>query len=215
MKMDITSVLILVHAITGGVALVAGAFAIASRKGKSIHRMGGKLFFYSMLISALTALILSVMPGHENSFLFCIGIFSLYFLIAGFRALGYKNSVDKLRYDKLLSILVILISLAMMLYPILLEGAVHIVLMVFGIVGLLFGLRDFSNYKTPKKLKQNWLRIHLGKMMGAYIAAVSAFLVVNQFLPTLLNWFLPAVFGVIFIVYWINKIKKKDKAIER
>lgn len=211
--MDIVRFLIFIHAVTGGIALVAGAFAIGSNKGKLIHRRGGKCFFYSMLVSAITALVIAVLPGHENAFLFCIGIFSLYFLIAGFRALAYKNGISDLRYDKLLSILVIFISLAMLLYPILLEGAINIVLMVFGIVGLVFGLRDFSNYRTPKKLQQNWLRIHLGKMMGAYIAAVSAFLVVNQFLPSLLNWFLPTVFGVIFITYWILKIKKKDKAI--
>jgi len=40
--MNIAGFLIIIHATTGGIALISGAFAIASRKGKSVHRTGGQ-----------------------------------------------------------------------------------------------------------------------------------------------------------------------------
>ncbi len=207
--MEIAQPIIYLHAITGGLALISGGIAIASKKGRFIHTKGGRLFFYSMLISALTALVIALLPGHESVFLFCVGVFSIYFLIMGFRALCYKKPIKSLFYEKLLSGLLIITSIIMLLYPILLEGAVNTVLTVFGFVGLFFGIKDVFNYKNPEKLSKNWLRIHLGKMTAAYISAVSAFLVVNQFLPPLYNWFLPSVFGSIFIIYWLLRVKKK------
>lgn len=209
--MHIAQPLIYTHAITGGLALISGGMAIASKKGKSIHRASGKVFFYSMLISALTALVVALLPGHQSTFLFCVGVFSIYFLIAGYRALGFNKPIKSLFYDKLLSTLLLITSLIMLLYPILLEGSANIVLTVFGIVGLFFGTRDMFNYRNPEGLQQNWLCIHLGKMTAAYISAVSAFFVVNQFLPPLYNWFLPSAFGSIFITYWLLKVKKRTK----
>ena len=205
--MEMAQPIIYLHAITGGIALISGGVALASRKGKTVHRSGGRVFFCTMLISALTSLIIAILPGHKSPFLFCVGIFSVYFLIAGYRALRYKKNSERLTYDKLLSILILITSAAMLLYPLLIEGVINIVLSVFAIVGLVFGIKDFMNYRKPGRLQQNWLRIHLGKMTGAYIAAVSAFLVVNQFLPTLYNWFLPTVFGTIYITYWLLKVK--------
>ena len=204
--MEIAQPIIYLHAITGGLALISGGIAIASRKGKPVHKKGGKIFFYSMLISALTALLIAISHGHESPFLFCVGVFSIYFLISGYRALGFKKPVKGLFYDKTLSIVLIVTSLVMLLYPILLEGVVNTVLMVFGTVGLFFGIRDMFNYRNPEKLQQNWLRIHLGKMTGAYIAFwVFTHLVVNQFLPPLYKFVLAYGFGSVFIALLVIK----------
>ena len=80
---------------------------------------------------------------------------------------------------------------------------------VFGTAALVFGLRDLLRFRSPVKLRESWLQLHLGKMTGGYIAAVSAFLVVNQVLPSLLNWFLPSVVGSIYIAYWMRSVKPK------
>lgn len=50
--------------------------------------------------------------------------------------------------------------------------------------------------------------MHIGKITGGYIAATTAFVVVNNtFLPPLLAWLAPGVLGNIYIVYWIRKMK--------
>ena len=64
----------------------------------------------------------------------------------------------------------------MIAYPIFWERKINIILLVFGIAGLAFGLRDYHLFKQPKKLRKVWLRMHLGNMIGGYIAAVTAFI---------------------------------------
>ena len=47
-------------------------------------------------------------------------------------------------------------------------------------------------------------------MMGGYIAATSAFSVVNfHFLPSLIQWMWPTAIGVPIIIYWTAMYKKK------
>ena len=83
--------MIYIHAALGGIALISGGAALIARKGKRIHNMSGKVFYITMLSSAALALIIAIMPGHENPFLFCIGLFSSYFIITGYRSLKFRR----------------------------------------------------------------------------------------------------------------------------
>jgi hypothetical protein len=49
-----------------------------------------------MLFSAITALLISVLPKHENPFLFSIGLFSSYFILTVFGIVGLIFSVRPL-----------------------------------------------------------------------------------------------------------------------
>lgn len=204
----ITQLLIFVHIILGGIALVFGALAIIAKKGKKLHKISGKIFFYSMLTSAITSLIVSNLPNHNNSFLFSIGIFSSYFLITGYRSLYFKKPDCNLKFDKFMAVLIILTGVTMIFYPILFRSKINIVLLVFGLISLAFGIRDINLFRDKQKLKEKWLTLHIGKMLGGYIAAVSAFFVVNQILPGIWNWFVPTIIGTVYITYWINKVNK-------
>ena len=64
-------------------------------------------------------------------------------------------------------------------------------------------------FKSIELLQKNWVKLHLGKITGSYIAAVSAFFVVNKILPGIWNWFVPGIIGGLYITYWIIKINKK------
>ena len=44
----------------------------------------------------------AVLPKHESPFLFAVGIFSLYFVLTGNRALKFKRETPDLIIDKLL-----------------------------------------------------------------------------------------------------------------
>ena len=55
--------------------------------------------------------------------------------------------------------------------------------------------------------------MHLGKMIGAYVSANKAFVVVNSFFSGFFSWFIPGILGAFFITYWLRKIdarKTKD-----
>lgn len=205
---DTIQILIYTHVALGGIALLSGAIALSVKKGGGVHKKSGKIFFYTMLISALISLMIAVLPNHENPFLFSIGVFSSYFLLSGYRSLQFKRKNIHLNIDKILAYSIIFVGAMMLLYPIVLYGKLNIILAVFGIVAIVFGLRDLMLFRQIETLKKKWLSLHLGKMTGGYIAAVSAFFVVNNILPGVWNWFTPGIVGGFYIAYWIRKIKK-------
>ena len=205
--MDTATVLIYIHAGFGGIALLLGTLAIIFKKGSKKHKATGKYFFYSMMISAILALLISCLPGHHSPFLFSIGLFSMYFLLTGYRALKYKKKVQSVLVEIIGNNAMLIISATMILYPILSNGAANIVLLVFGIFGILASLNTLRVLRKKEALKKHWLRMHLGNMMGGYIAAVSAFAVVNQILPGMYNWFVPGIIGGFYIYFWMRKIR--------
>lgn len=204
-------ILIYFHALVGGIALISGLIALVATKGKVVHKKSGKLFYYGMLLSALTALIIAILPGHENAFLVAIGIFSSYFMITGYRALRFKNTEINLKTDKMISWIMIITGILMILYNPLVHQKINIVLTAFGVIGLFFSLRDLMLYKNRNKLKKDWLKLHLGKMMGGYISATTAFVVVNEFFPGLYGWFIPGTLGAIYILFQIRKLNKQQQ----
>jgi hypothetical protein len=149
------------------------------------------------------------LPNHESPFLFSIGLFSTYFLVSGLRSLRFKQKEFELKTDKIIAYLITLTGISMILYPIVLYSKLNIILTVFGVVGIVFGLRDLKLFQDIQRIKKNWLKLHLGKMTGGYIAAVSAFFVVNQILPGIWNWFVPGIIGSGYITYWMIKLNKK------
>lgn len=209
----IVQLLIYSHAAFGGIALLSGLIALLVTKGKTIHKKSGKLFYYAMLFSALTALIIASLPEHESPFLFSIGIFSSYFIVTGYRSLRFKNNNLNLKTDKIISWIMIGTAALILLYNPIVNHKINIVLTSFGIIGLFFSVRDLMLYKNTNRLKQVWLKLHLGKMLGSYIAAITAFVVVNNFFPSFYGWFIPGTIGGFYIVYWIRKLNKKQTVV--
>ncbi|WP_291867209.1 DUF2306 domain-containing protein [Maribacter sp.] len=203
-------ILIYTHAVFGGIALLAGFVSMVAKKGLAIHKKSGIVFYYTMLISAITAMIVAFLPNHHSAFLFAVGIFSLYFILTGKRALRFKNKNHNFQIDKWISIVMIITGILMIFLPIIWNKSIHIVLCVFAIIGILFSIRDLILYKNPIKVKDSWLKLHLVKMIGGYISATTAFVVVNQFFPSFYGWFIPGIIGASFISFWIRKVNRKN-----
>lgn len=196
------------HIISGGAALLTGAVAAIARKGNKIHRKAGLTFVYGMIITAISATVLARM--HPNSFLLSIAIFSLYLTFSGWIwtmriPLKQKKAHARLIGFGGLGSGFFLLSMAIAELP-----AIHYVLIVFGILQLLFSIPDLSSKKDPK---ENVPR-HGARIGGAYIATVTAFLVVNvEFLPFYLVWLLPSVIGSILLIYRIRLWRKHTAAV--
>lgn len=202
-------ILVLLHAGLGGLALLSGSIALFAQKGKPLHKGSGKVFFFAMLFSALIAIWVALLPGHYDPFLFAIGVFTSYMLVGGYRALRFKRPEVDLRIDRMVSVLMLICGIGMLTIPLVFQGVIDVVLAIFGGIGIAFVLRDFKIYGHPEQLKSIWLKVHIGKMTGAYIASITAFFVVNQIMTYYLNWLLPTVLGSIYIAYWTRKTKPK------
>ncbi|HRN80699.1 MAG TPA: hypothetical protein PKY29_10430 [Ferruginibacter sp.] len=210
--MQLIQLIILFHAATGGIALLSGLGAILFKKGSIHHKRSGRLFYFAMLISASVALVIAVLPGHENSFLFSIGLFSLYFLLIGKRAIGYKKVNHAFKTDVLISYGMLICSASIPVVPWLSGKNIHIVPVIFGLFGIGMAIGNILRFKKTETVKKRWLSFHIGHIMGGYISAVTAFVVVNQFLPpdiAWLAWIAPGLFGGLYISYWIRKTRPK------
>lgn len=218
----LTSAILILHIVSGFLALGCGAIAIGSKKGKRIHIRFGRIYFWSMIWVAVTAVYLSVVK--TIPFLFLIAVFSFYLTWTGYKSIHWKNRdlpVTIYWFDAIVIHItvffgIVMVSLALMAFfdIYLIQGisSLSIVLLVFGVGTLLFSAEDLiALYRKKSRSHFLWMYIHIGRMLGAYIATLTAFLVVNsEFFPSLLiAWLGPSAIGTPLIIYWIRRYKRK------
>lgn len=211
---------LILHIVAGGLALLAGAINLMRKKGDGTHKTIGKVFVISMLASCLAAIFLSLLKG--NIFLFLIGFFTLYLIGTGMRYLKTTRRRVKANRvstsDWFMTFLLGIFSLA--LYY--LSVTFFIRGQLFGLVLLSFAaLSSFMVYQdyivlNGKSTAQNFgLLMHIQRMSGAFIASLTAFIVVNvNFLPGVITWIFPSLLVVPFIVMWTKKYRKEKKSKE-
>lgn len=200
-------ILIYIHAFFGALALISGGVAISTKKGSKIHKRFGKIFYYTMLLAGTLGIIVSLFPNHFSPFLLAVGVFSNYMVITGYRCLSFKTESVK-TIDYIISYSMILTAVLMISLPLIMNNTINIVLCVFGFIGGALSIKDLILFRKEDLLKKRWLKLHVEKICGGYIAAITAFLVVNNFLPGIIAWLSPTVLGAFYITYWSKKLKK-------
>ena len=177
----------------------------------------GKLFSIGMIISSLISMPISWLRNHEDIFLFLIGLFTIYLVISGNQILTFKSKSKKSAkpIDKIISGSMLTLSIFMILlgsYGMIKGNSTYLLFVFFGGFGLSLTIRDFIFYKNVEKTKNGWLSNHIGKMIGAFIASITAFIVAGLGIGNLIAWTLPSILGTIYIVYWRRKLKTKTVA---
>jgi hypothetical protein len=215
--------LVILHVLAGSLALLSGLAAMTVEKGKQIHRFAGQVFFYSMLVVFLTSVTVAYLKG--NSFLLMVGFFSFYLACNGYRWLYLKKLNFKQKptwVDYLLNGAGGIAHTSLLIWGIikLIRGETFgIVAMVFGLIGLRLVYGTVRRFIRTTASKTLWIEGHIGNMIGAYIATLTAFLVVNNDktfgLPGIVAWLLPTAIGVPYIFYWIKKYTKPAKTSRR
>tara|TARA_B100000508_G_C11450310_1_gene273638 strand:- start:121 stop:780 length:660 start_codon:yes stop_codon:yes gene_type:complete len=212
----IIQVLLIIHAISGGIALISGLFAIFSKKGQKIHLKSGLIYYWAMIQVVITGLIVGAYKG--NIFISTIAVFSFYMVFTGRRILGSKKKLNVAWIDWFFTSLAITIGMLMLGLGIILfiqygfNGAVPM-LLVFGFFLLWMGWEDFNLMRRGTIEKGQYLLKHISRMGGSYIATSTAFLVVNiEFDPQWLVWLLPTAIGTPMITSASRKWKNMFKA---
>ncbi|RYZ30209.1 MAG: hypothetical protein EOO10_03655 [Chitinophagaceae bacterium] len=213
----LTTVLLILHVISGFTALITGGIASLTKKGGSRHRVSGKWYFWAMTGVFVTAIAVSILKS--LAFLFMIGFFSYYFVVRGYRQLYLKglgrtqkaSPLDWFITGSALLFGVGLISWAV--YQKLSGISFWPVPLVFGIVSASFAVADAKLYIKGPVYKQHWLAGHIVSMGAGYIATWTAFVVTNiKFLPPVFVWLAPSVIGSVVISRSVRRYVKPKKA---
>lgn len=197
---------LVVHIVSGGIALLIGSYIMIAAKGDRKHVLSGKIFAVSMYVCAVAGFVMAVL--HDSVFLLCISVFTLFMLTTGLQGMALtKRSIQKSPLLLLASVLMIFFSVGLLYFGI--RNAFNVVILAFGLGSLVMCIQDFATYFDRTKLANPYYLLHIQRMTGAYIAAFTAFLVVNNtFLPAVVAWLAPSVVGSILITVWSRKNAK-------
>ena len=202
-------ILLPIHILAGTIALLCAALAVSSEKGKKIHVISGRIYFWCMVVIFLTAVPMSII--NSNIFLFLIAIFSFYLAFAGMRFARNRKGVAT-TWDWIAVSLMILSGLGMWLLAVIYftnNNSRYITLLVFGFLAISLGYADFKSYKNKTAIGKKRLSRHLTNMMGGTIAVITAVLVVNVGLePRWIWWVLPTALITPVIFWWNARVLK-------
>src|SRR5690606_19671681 len=81
--------LIYSHVAAGAISLITAPVAMAVAKGGRVHRIAGKISFWSMVYLFVSALILGTY--HWKPFLLMVSVLSFYLVYSGYRTLYQKQ----------------------------------------------------------------------------------------------------------------------------
>ena len=202
---------LIIHIIFGSVALFVAPAAMMTGKGGLWHRRWGKIFFWAITGVAATAVVLSLI--RSGLFFLLVALFSFYLAFTGYRVLYRKTAQQRASRGDWIAVSAMLGgSVALLAYGayLMLTSNFGMVALVFGAIGLLFAIRDIREFRHHPTEKMAWWYSHMTRMLAAYIAAVTAFSVVNlKFLPPVPRWLWPTVVGTAGIVIWTRYYRRK------
>ncbi len=223
----IETLLLLTHVGAGVTALVFAPVAMLTRKGGAVHRRWGRVYFWAMFVIFVSALALLAL--RPNVFLFIISILSFYGAFSGVRSLRRKypeRGEHAAPLDWVAAAVALLAGVSFIVWGALpLTGlTVSETPTAFSVLGVAFGFvlgkdawADLESFRRPSPDPMWWWTYHLGRMVGSYLAAVTAFMVQNvgPRLPEELAWTVwvaPGLLGGIGISFWVRHYHKKFAA---
>lgn len=204
----IFNVLLGIHITAGFTAISAAFSALLTEKGKHLHRVSGRIFLYAMFFIVATAIPMCIIKA--NLFLFLIALFSYYFALSGYLFATNRSGMAS-TFAWAITGIMFCVSLGMMAYSIShlhSQDDQNVILLIFGIIGCLTSTGDFKTYYTDEAIGNFRIIKHLSAMLGATIAVITAFTVVNiQTNPVYLAWITPTLVILPVIAYWQRRVK--------
>jgi len=204
--MAVETAVLWTHIGAGVLALVAGGVALATEKGGRRHRRAGRGYVGAMAVVVATVVpLFAFEQSFFRTFLLLVAVFSGYFAFSGYRALARTRPSDEpTAADWAGAVVVAGACLALGAWGVaVLAGGdtFGVVMAVFGAIGLALGAADLRAFAAGAD--RAWLVNHLSRMVGAYIATVTAVSVVNLgTAPAVVAWLWPTAVGVPLIWYW-------------
>lgn len=226
--MEPYKIILIIHVTFGFSALATGIVPMVAKKGGKVHKFWGNVYYWSMFGVFVTTLMLFALRPSEFKlqFFLCIAILSFYFTFSGDRVLQMKKSTTQATVlDRVAAGLALACGLAMLGYAV--YGVIglqnYFVAILFAVFGGLISVNAredlllFSGKIESEKM--HWYFGHIGKIMGAYTATVTAFCVnMTRYLPEdasvylqLIPWLTPGLLLGVGAAYYAKRQKELRK----
>jgi len=223
-------VLIVTHVTAALLALVIAPLAMITQKGGRAHRRWGTVYLCSMITTNMVAF--SLLFWRFNVFLFAITVLSLYAAVTGARVLQQKRPLKgqgPTWFDWGFACIALLTGIGLFAWGALgiagigvpgipsgssLSLALIILPLFFGFAIVQSAWRDLRRFRRPSSERKGWWYLHMDRMLGSYIALVTA-LMVQQVGPRLpgsmawMVWVAPAAIGSPLIGRWIRHYRRR------
>lgn len=182
------------HVLGGSVALLVGPVPMLTRKGGRTHRKAGLVFCVAMGCSALSAFALALIV--HSTLLLTIATLTAFLIFCGMRAIAFRRGGRPGWGDTTACLSTAGFGLWLLWRS----------TSVPDVTGLFFGVGSLVLAGRLLQLQQasrpDWLLAHIAGMGGAYVATVTAFLVVNvDFLPKPITFIVPTLIGTLLITW--------------
>lgn len=213
------SFILVFHICAGAIALLAGYSVIIAKKGQLAHKYLGRVYVVAMLALGLTGTYIAVTREIPLSVL--NGLVLCYFVLSALNTIWQAPKKTDV-WDKLLFVLVILITMGFVWYSYLatqveggkLGGFGIEAYMVFGSVMFLCCAGDFRYLKSGGLSGNSRLVRHLWRMFFPLLMSTAAFFLGQaKHLPESIQrielLLLPVVLVVLTTIYWITKMQLK------
>lgn len=197
---------IVLHVISGTIALILGFLILLKAKGTKLHIQSGYIFICCMVIVVITGAF-GVIIFKRNLFLLLITVLAGYNTYSGFRILKEKS--NRFYIKDMLVMLGALIITFVFIYYLRSIGFYWNPIVIYSGVGylLLVVLYDIFRYLIPESRYGNlWRYEHSSKMISALGALLSAF--VGTLLPDCKPYSqtLPSLFMTLMMIFFNIKI---------
>lgn len=209
--------LLFLHIAGGSVGILSGAVALVARKGDTLHRGAGTVFFVAMLImSGIGFLVSPFLPSAPNT---VAGLFTFYLVASGWLTVRRREGTIGLA-EKIAFLVPIAASVAGVVFIILANNSPTGTVgdgppeafYVFVLIGMISALSDLKMIRRGGISGAPRIARHLWRMCTAFlVASGSFFLGQQQIMPVFMRgspWlFVPVLVPLVLLFYWLLRVR--------
>jgi uncharacterized membrane protein len=197
-----------IHIIAGLIGLVSGAIALSARKGAKLHRKGGMIFVYAMMVVGITGTVMGLLISEMAAVI--PGALTFYLVLTSWLTV-WRPVVLKFSLINLGAMLLgLTISIVSFSYSFTADGQPTILYIIFGAVALLATLGDLQMMTQGIQGARRIAR-HLWRMcIALFLAATSLFIGQAQVFPEPLRnsglLSIPVLLVLFLMFYWLVRV---------
>lgn len=203
--------LLFLHIAGGTLALLAIPTALLAPKRRGLHVASGRAYVAGMGLAVASAVPLSI--ATQSPFLAGVAAFSAYMVASGWRWMRRPGVATSAGWGRGFAVAMLVFAVAMIVVggmQVAAGDTLGIVLLVFAGIGSTLAIQDLWTLSRGAAGKTQRTILHLGRMLGASIATVTAVLVVNVDLePAWLVWLAPTLVGTPMIAVWSARLARE------